>query len=69
MKSVVRPLARQNDSTSELRPGYVRLTGTIRFVSTSSTGTVYYTHADDGRWTARLPPGTYNVSGKVTAWR
>ena len=46
-------------------PGYLRLTGTIRFVSTSSTGTVYYTHADDGRWTARLPPGTYNVSGKA----
>ena len=44
-------------------PGYRRLTGTIRFVSTSSPGTVYYTHADDGRWTARLPPGTYNVSG------
>ena len=47
-----------------LGPDYVRLTGTIRFGSTSSPGTVYYTHAVDGRWTARLPPGTYNVSGR-----
>ena len=47
-----------------LGPDYVRLTGRIRFVSTSSPGSAYYTHAVDGRWTARLPPGTYNVSGR-----
>ena len=65
-KSVVRPLGvDRTDSTSEFagRDTY-DLTGTIRFVSTSSPGTVYYTHGDDGRWTARLPPGTYNVSGR-----